>query len=386
MAHLHLHARSGVSGDMFVGALLAVSGKKAFLQRELKKLGLANYRVAIKPVVKNGVRAMKFDVHTGHEHVHRHLSDINTIIDASELQPDVKTLAKSIFLTLGRAEAKAHRMPLQQVHFHEVGAIDSIIDIVSAAILIRALDITSTSYDVLTDGRGKVKIGHGVVTVPVPAVREILHDFPITIVNTPNELITPTGAAILATLRAEHVEFFNGVKGKKGVGAGTKTLQHPNVLHTTVYVDAAIEKKYVIETNIDDMNPELFPYVVDRCMQLGAVEANVQSCIMKKNRIGFLLSVLCDEKRKNALVDMLFEETTTFGMRIRPVRRAMLDRRMQTVKTKHGAVRVKVGSRNGKRVTTKVEYEDAKKCAMEGGISLKRIYAETTHQFNKHTR
>lgn len=365
---------------MFSGALLDVSGKKAFLLRELKKLNLPNYRVTVKSVRKNGIRATKFDVIAGHEHAHRHLSDINAMIDGSALGDDVKSLAKQIFLTLGKAEAKAHNVAIEKVHFHEVGAIDSIVDIVSAAILIKTLDIRSVSYDVLTEGRGTVKIDHGEVELPVPAVRHLLEGFPLTIINVPSEMITPTGAAILLTMQAEHVDATELPAGKKGVGAGTKTFKHPNVLRATLTAEPAREKKVLIEMNIDDMNPELFPYVIERCMELGAVEANVQSCLMKKNRIGFLLSVLCDESCKQAVVDMLFAETTTFGLRIRPVRRVMLDRAFKTVRTTNGNMKVKVGKRNGKTVTVKVEYEEAKKLARKTGLPLRQIYADTLSQ------
>ncbi len=375
---LYFNCASGISGDMVVGALLDLGiVKQQFLTNELKKLNLKNFNVKIKNVNKSGVKATKFDVMAKPEHEHRHLNGIYKIIDDSNLDAGVKKLSKRIFLNLAKAEAKVHETSIDEVHFHEVGAVDSIIDIVSASILLEKIKPDKVFCGRISEGRGKVKFSHGTTELPVPAVRELLKDCPLQVLDMNTELVTPTGAAILKTILDDFrsKESFKVIT--KGFGAGTKSLKHANVLEIDV-VEMKSKKKgprtILLETNIDDMNPEIYQYVIDKLLSEGAVEAFIQPIIMKKSRIGILLSVICDEKIKDKMIEMIFDETTTFGIRINQLERAMLDRESKTMKMPFGEVRIKIGKFNGKPRSIKPEYEDCKKIAVRKNIPLKKVY------------
>ncbi|MCW1930175.1 MAG: nickel pincer cofactor biosynthesis protein LarC [Candidatus Kerfeldbacteria bacterium] len=400
MKRLLIDARSGISGDMFSGALLGLLDDDAFVIRELKKLKLNEFKIETRWVEKKGVRAKKFDVilydhhhddhghEQGHNHSHSHvhnrnLSDITHIIDGSMLSPAVKNLSKKIFLTLGKAEAKAHAVPLNEVHFHEVGAIDSIVDIVSAAILITKLGITEYAVANLTEGTGAVHIDHGEVTLPVPAVRELLKNVPLSRVRVAKELITPTGAAILKTMKMKFVDSVDMEGTKISYGAGTRDLDFPNVLKVAIAADTHHDRKMLIETHIDDMTPEMIPHIVDALLTRGAIDAFAQPLVMKKNRVGVLLSVLCEAARVDSLVEAIFEETSTFGMRVRPIDRVILKRTMKNLKTPYGSVPIKIGSYNGKRMNAKAESDVAAKIAKDKHIPLKEVYAAINSALNR---
>lgn len=394
MKKLLIDARSGISGDMFSGALLGLLDDDAFIVRELKKLKLNEFSIETRWVEKKGIRAKKFDVvlndhHSEHSHSHEHshehghshshaknrnLADIEHIIDHSTLSPAVKILTKKIFTTLGRAEAKAHAVPLSEVHFHEVGAVDSIVDIVSAAILITKLGITEFAVANLTEGVGTVHIDHGEVLLPVPAVRELLKSTPMQRVNIAKELITPTGAAILKTMKTKFVDSVDMEGTVVSYGAGTRDLDFPNVLKVAIATDTHHDRKVLIETHIDDMTPEMIPHIVDTLIARGAIDAFAQPLIMKKNRIGTLLSVLCEEARTDSMVQIIFEETSTFGVRVRPIDRVILKRTMKQIKTRYGTIPVKVGTYKGRRMSAKAESDVVAKIAKEKHIPLKEIY------------
>ena len=373
MADLYLNCTAGIAGDMFAGALLDSGIAPGYLLKELKKLRLANFGIKIHKVKKKGILATKFDVITKPEHHHRHLSDINAMIDASALKLSVKSLAKKIFLNLGKAEAEVHKVPLNQVHFHEVGAIDSIVDIVAAAILLDKLKPTKVYCSSIAEGHGKITFSHGITELPVPAVRILLKDAPLTIRDVNKEMITPTGAAIVKTIVDEFIDESHFSADKKGFGAGTREMDFPNVLEARLG-KANMPKLLLLETNIDDMNPELCPYIIDQLIKSGAREAFVKPIIMKKARPGMLLSVICDPGKKDSLIEIIFRETTTFGVRVNNLHRVILDREFQKVKTPLGNITIKIGKFKNKVTAVKLEYEECRKIAEQKKMPLKEVY------------
>jgi hypothetical protein len=380
MKTLYFNCSAGISGDMFVGALLDLTHENKFLIQELKKLNLKNYKIKITNINKKGINATKFTVITKEETEHRNLKDIYNIIDKSSLDINIKSLSKKIFLKLGEAEAEVHNTSIDQVHFHEVGAIDSIIDIVSASILLNKIKPDRIYSSRISTGRGKIKFCHGETTLPVPAVRKILEGVPLRTLNIPKELTTPTGAAIIKTITHEFTDL-NLEKAKTGFGAGTRNLDIPNVLEVNL-IESNISKKIILETNIDDMNPEFYNYIIEKIIKEGAKDAWVCPSIMKKNRTGSLLTVICDEEVKDKIIECIFDETTTFGIRISYIHRVELEREIKKVKTKYGFIDVKIGKYKGKIKTISPEYESCKKIAEEKNIPLKKVYDEVKKQIS----
>ncbi|MDD5254350.1 MAG: nickel pincer cofactor biosynthesis protein LarC [Candidatus Nanoarchaeia archaeon] len=377
MKALYFNCMSGISGDMTVASLLDLEDNKNYLVQELKKLNLKNYNIKISKVKKINQIATRFEVITGEEHIHRHLNDIFSILDNSLLSLEVKELSKKIFYELGKAEAIVHNTSINEVHFHEVGALDSIIDIVSASIIIKKLGIKDVYCSPISEGYGKIRIQHGEVNLPVPAVRQLLHGFPMKLLKINKELTTPTGAAIIKTLCKEVINPSQFKALKQGYGAGKKDFPFPNVLQASVgTLNKDCEDELIIETNIDDMNPEIFPYLIEKLIYEGAIDAFIVPCHMKKNRIGFLLSVLCTKKEKDKLIKTIFEETTSFGLRINKLERVKLNREIRKVKTRYGIINMKIGCYKGKIVSSKPEFEDCKKLAIKHKIPLKSVYEE----------
>ncbi len=369
MKALYFNCPSGISGNMVVGALLDLGMKKEFLLKELSKLGLKNYSIKIRKE-KNGTT---FIVNAGHEHEQRHLSDIYKIIDESKISFNAKELSRRIFFNLAKAEAKVHNCSIEKIHFHEVGAIDSIVDIVSGAILLDKISSEKIFCSRIRDGKGKTRCAHGVLELPVPAVRELLKDFPLEQIDINSELVTPTGAAILKTMVDDFIPIELIKPKRKGFGNGTKKLPIRNVLEV-IECDAMLDERIILETNIDDMNTEIYPYVIERLLEKGAIDAFIQPVMMKKNRIGIMLSVICERTNMHNLIDVIFEETTTFGVRINKVNRVILDREIKAVKTKHGMLKIKIGRKNNKIMTISPEYESARKLAKKGKVPLKNFY------------
>src|SRR3989344_4032596 len=381
MKTLYFNCSAGISGDMCVGSLIDLTDGFEFLKAEITKLNLPNYEVKAAKIDKKGVSATKFDVLFNDEKNHRYLKDITALFDSSSLNDNVKAIAKKIFIELGNAESEVHKIPPELVHFHEVGAIDSIIDIVSTAILIDSLKVDKIYCSAISDGHGTVKFTHGTTDLPVPAVRILLKGFPMKILNINKELTTPTGAAIIKSLAVYLESPENLPVSKRGFGAGLRDLEIPNVLETMLADgDMTDDHMILLETNIDDMNPELYENSIRSLMDKGAKDAFIRPILMKKNRIGVLLSVMCSEQNKDKLIEAIFDETTTFGIRINNVHRAILDREIRDVETSLGKVRIKIGSYKGKVRSIKPEYEDCQKIADEKGVPLKDVYKEV----NKH--
>jgi hypothetical protein len=375
MKILYFNCQSGISGDMTAGALLDLGISKADLIKELGKLKIGDYKIEVKKVKKKGVKAIRFVVKASSQQEERNIKDIYRIINRSALNKKVKALSKKIFLNLAKAEAKVHKTTIDKIHFHEVGAIDSIIDIISSAILINELKPKKIYASRISLGRGKIKFSHGIANLPVPAVRELLKEFPVKVLNIDKELVTPTGAAIIKTITNEFVDDIDIKVRQRGYGAGKKDLKIPNVLETILgETKMDKEKLTILETNIDDMNPEFYSYVIEKLIKKGAREAFIRPVIMKKNRIGTLLTVVCEEKLKDELIEIIFDETTTFGIRVNRVSRVCLDREFKKVKTKYGLINVKIGRYKGKVRTISPEYEDCKKAAHKKNIPIKKVY------------
>ena len=370
---------SGISGDMIIGALIDLGLDADLLKKELKKLNLKNYKIESKKIVKGGIAATKFDVaEDKNNHEERNLKEINEIIEKSKLDNGAKSVIKKIFLKIANAEAKIHNKPIDKIHFHEIGAIDTIIDIAGAVIGLKKLGIERIYCSNLNVGTGFVKFSHGKFPVPAPATAEILKNVPVYNNNIEAELVTPTGAAIITTLASKFGEM-PGLKVEKiGYGAGTRDLEQPNVLRVFLGEVNEVENETtnIVETNIDNMNPEIYPYVIDRLMENGALDAYLTSIIMKKGRPGIKLTVLSKIEDTDRLCNIIFNETTTLGVRIFPASKKKLDREIKTIKTKYGNVRVKISKLNNEAENITPEYEDCVKIARNKKIPLKRVYEE----------
>lgn len=401
MKALYFDCTSGISGNMTLGALVEILGDHTYLLNELKKLHVDGYHIHISKSVKNGITGTYVDVHLenidhhhhheghshehphdheehdhSHQHVHRNLFDVNKIIDESEIAPSAKTLAKRIFLRVAKAESKVHNETLENVHFHEVGAIDSIVDIIGTAVLIDKISPDIIYSSVVNDGYGFIECAHGTIPVPVPATSEIFAASNVIArqIDIDTELVTPTGAAIIAELASSYGTMPAMNVEKIGWGSGTKDLKIPNVLKVAY---GEIKKEdddiIVIETNIDDCNGEILAYTLEQLFKNKALDAFFTPIYMKKNRPAYRLTVVCKEEDLQAMQDIIFKQTTTIGMRYRREQRAVLERQIKEADTPYGKVRVKEVSHQGNTYLYP-EYEDLKRIADEKGIAIKELY------------
>ena len=393
MKILYFDCSSGISGNMTIGALLEIINDENYLLNELKKLNIDGYEIKISKKVKNGITGTYVDVLLEHEHHHKHkehnhenehthhhehrnLSDVNKIIDNSTLNEEVKKLAKKIFLRVAKAESKVHNKPLEEVHFHEVGAIDSIIDIVGTAILINKINPDKIVSSTVNDGYGFIECAHGKMAVPVPATSEIFSNSNVKFrqIEIDTELVTPTGAAIIAELATDFMPLPEMQVEKIGWGSGSKDLQIPNVLK--VYYGNIEDEKddiVVMETNIDDCGGELLGYTQELLFKNGALDVFFTPIFMKKNRPGYRMSITCKQEDKLKLQNIIFRETTTIGIRYRKEHRAVLKREIIEIETKYGKIKAKKVINNGEEYIYP-EYEEIKKIAEKNNIPLKNFY------------
>ena len=314
-----------------------------------------------------------------HSHIHRNLADIQAIINSSDLSEAVKQRSLSMFMKIAEAEAKVHGKSINEVHFHEVGAIDSIIDIVGAAIALEYLQIDKVISSSVQVGGGFVHCAHGKIPVPAPATVEILQGVPIKIGLVEFETTTPTGAAILAANVDQYTNRLDFVVEKIGYGLGTRDLKIPNVLR--IYLgyteeNQLVTQQHLIETNIDDMNPECYGYLEQLLFDIGARDVYKTPIIMKKGRPAVMLSVLVEEQHRQQVIDLIFRHTTSIGVRQTVVEKTILVRQEQVIKTKYGKITVKIAFYHGKPYKYKAEYEDCKRAAEENGISIAVVYRE----------
>jgi pyridinium-3,5-bisthiocarboxylic acid mononucleotide nickel chelatase len=435
----YLECFSGMSGDMFLGALVDAGVPASVLEKAVAALDVGA-RLEISRVVRSGISATKVDVwvdgekdlpreeywerrhshehahshddagHSGHSHSHdgessragahalhqhehahgRGLTEIRGIISAASISEGAKKTALAIFEALGRAEAKIHNTSIESVHFHEVGAVDAMVDMVCAAVGAEALGVGEIVCSPLNMGGGSVKCAHGTFPVPAPATVELLAGAPVYSSGLQAELVTPTGAAIVKTLASRFAAFPEMKIEKSGYGAGSRDFPgHPNVVRivvgevaaNTLAGKTASETITVLEANLDDLNPQVFGYVMDRLIEEGALDAFGMPVQMKKNRPGMLLSVLCKPEDASKLTQLIFTETSTLGVRRRDEMRQTLARRWESVGTPWGDVRIKIASMNGTITNYAPEYEDCRRIAAEHHVPLKTVMQEAARAY-----
>lgn len=442
----YLECFSGISGDMFMGSLLDAGVSPQLLQDAVAALGLGA-KLEISRVERSGISATKVDVwvdgkkdmpreeywsntpaapaqasaehvhheHEHHEHSHSHqhshdestrtaasaphshqphahshshrgLTEIRQIISASKISESAKATAISIFAALGAAEARIHNVPVEEIHFHEVGAVDAMVDIVCAAVGAEAIGVDEFVCSPLNVGGGTVRCAHGTFPVPAPATVELLKGTPVYSSGVQAELVTPTGAAIVKTLVRRFDSFPRMKIEKTGYGAGSRDFeQNPNVVRLVIGTSATLktnaETISVLEANLDDLNPQVFGYVLDRLLAEGALDVFGIPVQMKKSRPGTLLTVLCKPEDAGKLMQILFAETTTLGVRQRDEIRQTLARRWENVRTQWGEVRIKIASMNGTVTNYAPEYEDCRRIAAEHRIPLKTVMQEAARAY-----
>jgi len=414
MKVLYFDCFSGISGDMTIGALLDLGVDKELFRSELDKLNLSGYEIIIQKKVKNGITGTDFEViinedyekfqekikqhehQEQHEHDHHHdyhnvsihhhshevrnLKSIETMIDLSDLTQSVKDFSKKVFKEIAKAEAKVHNKDINEVHFHEVGAIDSIVDIVGVAICLDILGIKKVFSSPLHDGTGFINCQHGILPVPVPAVMEMLVESKIPYIseNVNTELVTPTGMGIIKCLASSFGNMPAMIIDKIGYGMGKRETGRFNALRvvmgTLFEEDKITEEISILETNIDDMSPEIISYTVERLFESGALDVFCTPINMKKNRSAVMLTVLTKKDLEEKLVSIILKETTTLGVRVSCKNRYCMNREIVKVDTEFGEVRVKVAS-NGEIKKVAPEYEDCREIAMKSGKSISSIYS-----------
>lgn len=447
----YLECFSGMSGDMFLGTLIDAGVPPRILEETVAALGVGA-RLEISRVVRSGISATKVDVWVGgekdmpreeysaqengaraplrqaqgrlspaeslqehdhhhhehelssghedpragtpapHVHLHSHgrgLNEIREIIRKAAISDTAKKTAIAIFEALGAAEAKIHATSIEEVHFHEVGAVDAMVDIVCAAVGAEALGVDEIICSPLNVGGGTVKCAHGTFPVPAPATVELLKEAPVYSSGVQAELVTPTGAAIVKILATRFAPFPEMKIERSGYGAGSRDFAgHPNVVRLTIGQAAAVlagktasDTVTVLEANLDDLNPQVFGYVMDRLLEEGALDAFAVPVQMKKNRPGTLLTVLCKPEHASTLTELLFTETTTLGVRRRDESRRTLARRWENVRTQWGDVRIKIGSMNGTVTNYAPEYEDCRRIASEHRVPLKTVMQAAAREY-----
>ena len=373
----YLDSFSGISGDMLLGAMVDAGLSLDDLRGDLARLPLTGYEVRAERVTKQGLAGTKVTVEVEHAHAHRGLADILDLLAAADLPAEVQAGATRIFTRLAEAEAKVHGTSVEQVYFHEVGAVDAIVDVVGACCGLRRLEIEEVYASALPLGGGWVDTAHGRLPVPAPATVELLKGAPTYGGPVEKELVTPTGAAILTTLCLGFGPMPPMTVKATGCGAGSLDLPHPNLLRLMIGepVEPLREQRLtVLETNIDDMNPEFYDHLMERLFAAGALEVYLTPIVMKKSRPGTLVSVLTEPAWVEALSEILFRETSTLGLRVMEVARRCLEREWREVETEYGRVRVKLGLLRGEIVTAAPEYEDCKRLALARGAPVKAVY------------
>ncbi|HEY2995988.1 MAG TPA: nickel pincer cofactor biosynthesis protein LarC [Methylomirabilota bacterium] len=378
MKAVYFDCPSGASGDMILGALVDAGVSLEALQAELAKLGLSGWRLSAREVRRGAFRATKVDVHLeGAQHEHRHLGDIVRILEASGLAPAVVSGAVRVFRRLAEAEARVHGTSVDEVHFHEVGAVDAIVDVTGAVAGLRLLGAEAVHVSALPIGGGFVETAHGRMPIPGPGTAELLRDFPVVDTGVQAELVTPTGAAILTTLATSAGRMPAMTVERVGYGAGGRDLPGvPNVLRVFVGEtagDAATETIAQVETTIDDMSPQLYEPLMERLFEVGALDVFLTPVVMKRSRPGTVLTALCPPERVGDLSRVLFEESSTIGVRWTEVARARLEREMVTIPTAYGTLPFKISRLGGRVVTVTPEFAEVVRLAREKSLPVREV-------------
>ena len=387
MNYVYFDGSSGLSGDMILGALLDLGIDAALFKEKMAGLRLP-VEIAVRRVRRGGFGAVKVDVRVkGHEHIERTFADVERVIHRSRFSPSVKDRALAIFERLFEAEAKVHGRRFREAHLHEAGADDALVDVVGAAFLLDELGIGEAYCSPLNVGSGWVKTSHGVLSVPPPAVAELLKNAPVYSAWVESELVTPTGAAIISTLAKRFTKLPELVYERIGCGAGTKEFPEiPNVLRTFYGEARSFDEArhvYIIEATMDDASPQLLAHFLERALEEGAMDATLSPVVMKKNRLGTKLTLLADIDKMDALIEAVFRETTSIGVRYYPVGRRVLGREFRTVRVGGEKVGIKVASLGGRPVNVQPEYEDLLKAARKTKRPLKEIAHLAVSEFVK---
>jgi pyridinium-3,5-bisthiocarboxylic acid mononucleotide nickel chelatase len=373
-----LDAFSGLSGDMIAGAILDTGLELAELERALDSIPIRGYRLATRRKTVSGISATKFEVEVLEPQPERHLGEIRAMINAGDLPAAVKRDANAIFAVLAEAEAKIHHTDPEEVHFHEVGAVDSIVDVVASAWGFDRLGVARILVSALPMGSGFVRSAHGVIPVPAPATAELLAGFAVRLGDGPSEMVTPTGAAVVKALAHPAPAGLSFEIERIGYGAGTKEFNdRPNVLRLIVGEERQAfgsDEMVELQTNIDDLNPQIYDHVMERLFAAGARDVTITPVIMKKGRPGVTLAVITEAAARERIAAVLFAETSTIGIRSHPVQRLKLQREIVTVATRWGEIRVKVSGADGAApATVAPEYEDCRRAALEHRAPLRQV-------------
>lgn len=384
MKILYYDCFSGISGDMNLGAMIDLGVPLSHLLDELKKVDVSSYEVSARVDKRWGIAGTRVEVVLSGDTVpdHRAYKDIVALIGESGLSGNVGETSLKIFEKLARAEAKVHGCNMEDVHFHEIGAVDSIVDIVGAAVCLDYLKVDRVLSSPVQVGGGFVQCTHGVLPVPAPATAEILRGIPTRTGAVPFETTTPTGAAILAVTVNRFTEKIDFTPEAIGHGAGQRDTEIPNILRVFLGTmdeaafdeDVDTQEAWQVECNIDDMNPELYGPVLDALFENGAYDAYLTPVIMKKSRPAVKISILCGPEQLRGVEEILWLQTTTFGLRISRVKKKMLERDISKRMTKYGEVSIKNAYLRGRKIKSKPEYEDCRRLAGEKGIGVKEIY------------
>lgn len=377
MRSLLFDCYSGVSGDMILGALLDLGLNKEAWSKALKGLSLSDFDIHLERTSRQNIICQRVMVKALKPQPERHLSDIQKIISASRLSTAIQEKAMAVFHCLAEAEAKVHGCSIDQVHFHEVGAVDAIVDVVGSCLALEMLKVDEIYSSPVGVGQGQTLAGHGPMPLPPPATLEILKGAPLRFTGLETELATPTGAALLKTL----AKFDAPLGGFKiigtGYGAGSEIIPElPNLLRA-ILLEKRQEQEYdqalLIEINVDDMNPEIYPHVIEKLLEIGAMDAYLIPIIMKKGRPGVLLSVLCAPEQKDLILDIIYRETSTLGARMLHVDRTKLPRKEITVQTEYGVIKGKE-ARWGNQIRRTPEFEDCRRIAKDRSVPLQEVY------------
>jgi len=378
MAIAHFQCVGGASGDMILGAFVDAGMPLEALREGLAGLGLPGFEIEARRVSRRGICATQVVVHTEEQRAHRHLEEIDAILQRADLPKGVKEDAGRVFRKIAEAEAEIHGVRPEDVHFHEVGAMDTIVDVVGAMIAARQMGLRRVTVSPFRLGQGTMEMAHGTFPIPAPATVALLRGWPVLFTGIPAELTTPTGAAVLTTLARRPQPPPSLHISAIGYGAGSRDLESlPNVLRLVLGQEAAAaeeDEAMLVEANIDDMNPELYPHLMDRLFAAGAMDVYLTPVLMKKGRPGTLVSVLVPPDLVDTAVEVLFRESTTIGVRMHPLRRRKLVRRVVEVQTSLGPVMVKeIDSAAGTRRVP--EYEECRRLAVERGLPVREVFA-----------
>lgn len=382
---------SGISGNMILGALIDLGIDVKVLDRELGKLPL-QYQLEATRVAKNGISAIHVEVLTEEGESQRSLKDALDLIEGSTLEEEIKGPSKQIFTRLAEAEARVHHQEPGTVRFHEIGAIDTFIDVVGAVVGLKMLSVEQIVCSPLNLGKGTVECAHGMLPVPAPVTAELLKGVPVYATDTEGELTTPTGAAIITSLATDFGNLPLLTIEEIGYGAGTMELEAPNLLRIFVGEmrgypeDYVTEEVTLLETNIDDMNPQFYDHIMESLFDAGALDVFLTPTQMKKNRPGVIMSVIGRRDRVQRLLSIIFQESTTLGVRVTETRRLSLSRSLHQVETKFGQIRVKAARRGERIVNVSPEYEDCKKAAIAHHLAIDQVYTEVQRAWERRRR